>query len=275
MFRTLRLLTGSIAILSLLLLAAAPASALTYDSYLSYPGNIPLFDHYSTPVLKPGSEGALKFNITNRYVNPMKNCTLRIGIYQWATIEATRDIKEVHSPPEFKDCSVPNWEQNGSDLVLHLGTLRPGVNMTIQITISTEDSTPEGTYFVRSMLVFDYTNITGIVMLSRGYFSKQLWDRATIKDDNESTTFGLNLTLLNCTGIIPDTSFSIKKPLSPWVPAILIALIVIFGSLALLFYLMDELGYFKGLKQIIDGKGQSGDGKIEDRWSDRRPPGGR
>ena len=247
--------TWVVSALVVMVLLAGGSSASLYHPYISRPGNIPNFDSYRTPTIEPGDRGTLRFNVTNRYELPMTNVTLEIGIYRWATIEDSKPVERVRNAPEISGCSYPSWEKlDAHTIVIRMGTLTPNLNTTLEITIRTRDDTPEGTYFVRAMIRFDYDNMSGIEMRSRGYYTQSEWDAATRR--SEENPAGLNLSALGVSGIVPDTSFSVRSPMPIWPLAILIALIVIFGGLALLFYLMDEQGYFPELKKRIDGRGR-------------------
>lgn len=210
-----------------------------YDPYISSPTNIPMFDGYKTPIIKPGSTGTLSFNITNRYASAMKNITLTLGIYRWATLEDSKPIDEINDPPYFESVNIDNAEISGTEVEMHIELLPSWGNITVSVKIKAHPSTPEGVYFVRAMLVFDYDNTTGIVMKSVGYFPRELWDEAT----SEPGT--LNLTLLNVSGIVPDTSFSVKDPHPLWQSialGTLVFLIALFLVLAWIFYMIEEQG---------------------------------
>ena len=241
-----RFILSVLVLLSILI--AQDASAITYDPYLSHPSHIPDFANYRTPIIQPGQKGELSFTVRNRYDEPMRNVTLHIEIYARATIEHYWPIDNVEHPPQFYRCSYDTAAVNGTGVVIDMGILPPGINTTVVLYIKTSSSTPEGTYFIRAMMIFDYGNITGIVLKSRGYFTQKEWDRAT----NRGGEFGIDLDYLNCTGIIPDTSFSVKKPIPMWPFYILVALTAITGILALFFYMTDELGYFPEARKRID-----------------------
>ena len=55
------------------------------DDYISNPGNIPFFDNFRTPQLRPDESGGFGFSIENRYHDDMKNVTLKVGIYAGAS----------------------------------------------------------------------------------------------------------------------------------------------------------------------------------------------
>lgn len=219
-----------------------------YDPYISSPSNIPLFDSYKTPTIQPGNKGTLSFTITNRYENAMTNITLTIEIYKWATLEEAKTINKIKHPPVIRSVNIANARINTTSVEMHINMLPAGDNISISIHIKTLPDTPEGVYFVRTMLVFNCKNITNITMKSVGYFPRDLWDQAT------SEPGSLNLTLLNVSGIVPDTSFSVKDPHPLWQTvalATLITLIIVFLALAVIFYMIEEQGKeFRIIKTI-------------------------
>ncbi len=200
------------------------------SGYVSSPAHVPNFDNFHTPVLKPGEVGKFNFTIENRYVNSMYNVTLNIGIYMWATEQDHKDISKVSGHPVIK-------ESGKTDYTMHLGKIAPHINKTVVFHIATASSTPDGVYFVRFSLFFDY-NASHYMMWSRGYFSNSVWDNATVNHT-------LNLDYLSqaigkpVDGIVPDSSFSVKSDLT-WVLYILIALTTIVGILAVYTYFKEE-----------------------------------
>ncbi len=209
---------------------AVIAVMLLLSSYVSSPAHIPNFDNFTTPVIKPGETGTFNFTIQNRYVNPMKNVVLNIGIYEWATEQSHSPISRVHHAPVIE-------ESEKTDYTLHLGTIYPDVNVSVYFHIKTYGDTPDGVYFVRFSIFFDY-NSSHYMMWSRGYFSNSVWDNAT-------KNHTLNLTYLShaigkpVDGIVPDSSFSVRSSLM-WAFYVLVALTAVVGFLAFYSYLKEE-----------------------------------
>ena len=199
-------------------------------SYVNSPAHVPNFDNFHTPVLKPGESGSFKFTIQNRYVNPMHNVVLEAGIYEWATEQDHKEIKNVENHPIIEESNKINYTMN-------IGTIYPGVNWTVEFHIKTFGGTPDGVYFVRFHISFDY-NQSSYMMWSRGYFSNEVWDNAT-------KNHTLNLTYLSealgkpVDGIVPDSSFSVKSDLT-WVLYVLIGITAVVGIAAIYSYLKEE-----------------------------------
>lgn len=218
-------------ILLTIILQTGNAEDLESD-YISYPGSIPEFENYTTPQLKPGQEGVFNFTIMNRYDKEIKDVLLNIEIYRFATIHTTKEIEKIGTPPTFRETNSPNvtFKFNNNSI---------GVNETIpiQFIIQTNSNTAEGTYFVRCTLTF-YYNDTKYQMKSRGYFSNEEWEEAT-ENATDDDPGNINLTFLDCDGIIPDSSFGVKNPIPRWPLYVLIIATIFFAVLAIVFYIED------------------------------------
>ncbi len=202
---------------------------LLLTSYVGSPAHVPNFDNFTTPVIEPGKEGTFNFTIENRYVAEMKETTLNIGIYMWATEESSKPIEKIKEHPVIKESGNINY-------TLSLGTIPPGKTVAVRFHILTFSGTPDGVYFVRFSMHFVY-NGTEYFMWSPGFFSKEAWDKAT-----ENHT--LNLQYLSevigkpVDGIIPDSSFSVKSSLM-WVLYVLIGITAVVGVASLYTYLHE------------------------------------
>jgi len=229
----------------LVLLLALPVSA---EENLSAPNKIPDLSDFKAPQIVPGSSGGYQFSVRNRYNGTLENASLTIEVYKWATLEDAKDIGKVSDPPEISEGARQGYTAPPF-------SLGPNQTTTEKITISTSKSTPQGTYFVRQMMQFDY-NGTHLLMKSRGYFSNKEWDNATTNVNGSRAVGGINLTLLGVDGILPDSSFSVKEPIPMWPLALLIGLTIFFGALALVFYLLEEKGHPKLKERFYKGSGK-------------------
>ncbi len=199
-------------------------------SYVGSPAHVPNFDNFHTPVIEPGETGLFNFTIQNRYVAPMYDCRLNITIYMWATENEAKPIWSIDYRPVIKESGDVNY-------TTYLGRIDPGKNATVFFHVRSFEHTPDGVYFVRFSLSFQY-NGSLYKMWSPGYFSKEEWDGAT---QNHT----LNLDYLSkvlgdrVDGIIPDSSFTVKSNLM-WVLYILIGITAFVGILALYTYMLEE-----------------------------------
>ena len=184
-------------------------------------GNVTL-SNFHTPTIKPGESGKLSFTVENNYDAEMKNVFLTVEIYKYATEETLKNINEMSSPPVFTN--------NAQKLIIYNESITAGDSIQISLQISTSKQTPQGTYLVRIKIEFNLNNIP-YMMESTGYFS-----------DEERMNYQLNETHLpsGCSGIIPETSFTVREPIPLWPLYVLIGATVFFGALAVVFYMQDK-----------------------------------
>ena len=237
-------------ILTFVLLSQPLVSSET-DNYVSHPGNIPDFHNFVTPQLEPGESGDFALDIHNRYGYSLDNVTIMAEIYHRADIDESETLDNIQSaerPYINKKCwkSVPegdkNCEDNEGELVeYNIGNIETNTTIFLEFSIVTKESTKEGTYFVRFSMDFDY-NGTARSMQSRGYWSMELWEEATT-NVTEGSPGNINLEVLGVDGIIPDSSFGVKKPIPKWPLYALITLTIVFAGLSVIFYLEEEGNY--------------------------------
>ena len=120
--------------------------------------------------------------------------------------------------------------------------------ISLEFRIITNEETKEGTYFVRFSMSFDL-NETERLMQSRGHWSMEKWEEATT-NVTEGTPGNINLEVLDVDGIIPDSSFGVKKPIPKWPLYVLITLTIVFAGLSVIFYLEEE-GNYPGLNKWL------------------------
>jgi hypothetical protein len=233
---------------AVLLLVAVMAMPALADENLSAPNRIPDLSDFRTPQIVPGSSGTYEFSVRNRYNGTIENATLTVEIYKWATLEEAKDIGKVSSPPEMAE----GVRQGYTAPAFSLG---PNQTATFKMTVSTAKTTPQGTYFVRQRMDFDYNGIR-LLMKSRGHFTDRQWDNATTNPNGTRAVGGINLTALAVDGILPDSSFSVKEPIPMWPLAVLVVLTVLFAALAVVFYLVEEKGHPKLKERFYKGSGK-------------------
>jgi hypothetical protein len=202
------------------------------DDYISHPSNIPLFDNFNTPEIKPGESGTFRLTIENRYEKEMDNVNLTISIYASATSYDYKEIEDVIHPPKIN--------REGIEYVFGLGSIGNDTLGYVNFTIQSSTDTTQGTYFVRFQLNFDYNN-SAYIMKSRGYFTDEEWENATSQAD-EDDPGKVNIEILDVDGIIPDSSFKVWEPIPLWP-------LYVCGILAVLFYAQEEYNMFPWLDQ--------------------------
>ena len=228
-----------------------PIAQSEIDEYTSHPGNIPNFHNFETPQLVPGQNGEFSLEIQNRYITNITNVIIDAEIYHRADIEESQALDEINSakrPTITQNC----WNYIGEEESC-LDSSSPSiasfniesilVNQTIQLkfNINTEESTEEGTYFIRFSMNYEL-NETKRILQSRGFWNMDQWTNATT-NLTENYPGNINLDSLNVDGIIPDSSFGVKKPIPKWPLYVLITLTIVFAGLSVIFYLEEEETY--------------------------------
>ncbi len=242
-------LVGAMAVLAAALLLAPLLPAEPIE-LIEAPTKVPKFEFASQGGgIEPGASGTYAFTMRNRYNASMFNVTVTVEIYRFATVEPERVVNL--SGPADGSRFQPDSPFGTPPVFADTGNLRASVfaatlaaNATLELsqTVRSAPSTPEGVYFTRHRVEFDYANFTvpgqvaprqaHFAMVSRGSLADGEW--ASINyTDLEGT-----LAALNISGIVPDSSFSIKRPAPLWPLGLLVGATVAAGTLALAEYLV-------------------------------------
>jgi hypothetical protein len=231
-----------------------PLAQSEIDMYISNPGKIPDFHNFSTPQLEPGQNGEFSLDILNRYNESLEEITIFAEIYHRADIDESESLDSI---PSSERPYIQNtiWSSNiieednqlkTTDLKIatfEIDTIQSNETINLEFEIITNEDTKEGTYFVRFEMDFIH-NGTERQMQSRGHWSMSEWEDATNKSNVPPGSPGnINLTILDVDGIIPDSSFGVKKPIPKWPLYGLISLTILFASLSVIFYLEEEGNY--------------------------------
>ena len=242
-------LLGLIVMIALL---SQPLVKSEIDSYVSHPSNIPDFHNFSTPQLEPGENGDFSLDVLNRYNETLENVIIEAEIYHRADIDESEILGNIPSK-ERPYISNTKWvsnldetetSQETSDTkkaTYDVGELESNETITLEFRINTKEDTKEGTYFVKFSMSFVH-NDTERQMQSRGHWSMELWENATTNVP-EGSPGNINLNVLGVDGIIPDSSFGVKKPIPKWPLYLLITLTIVFAGLSVVFYLEEEGNY--------------------------------
>ena len=236
------------------IILSLPLAHSELDMYVSNPGKIPDFHNFSTPQLEPGQSGEFSLDILNRYNESLENITIIAEIYHRADIDESEDLDLI---PNSERPYIQNtvWSSNivkeenslkttdFKSATFEIDVIQSNETITLEFEIITNEDTKEGTYFVRFEMDFRH-NETERQMQSRGHWSMNEWDDATNKSNVPSNSPGnINLTILDVDGIIPDSSFGVKKPIPKWPLYGLISLTILFAGLSVIFYLEEEGNY--------------------------------
>jgi len=240
-----------------------PIAQSEINEYVSAPKNIPDFTNFVTPQLEPGENGIFSFDVLNRYNETIENTTIVAEIYHRADIDESELIDNIktNERPYITEIKWKNSDETKtlipSDTMkafFEIGDIKSNETINLEFKINSESDTKEGTYFVRFNIDFNH-NGTERTMQSRGYWSMQLWEAATTNQTNNYPG-NINLAILEVDGIIPDSSFGIKKPIPKWPLYGLITLTVVFASLSIIFYLEEEGTYPKLNKWLQKQRGK-------------------
>ena len=228
-----------------------PVAQSEIDDYTSHPGNIPNFHNFGTPQLEPGENGIFSLEIQNRYTENITNVSINAEIYHRADIdesESLGNIKIKDRPTITQNCwKYKNSEEDCSDnpspesAIFNIEKLLVNQTALLRFDVNTKENTKEGTYFVRFSMSYEF-NETDRKLQSRGFWNMEEWTNATT-NLSENYPGNINLDSLNVDGIIPDSSFGVKKPIPNWPLYLLIALTIVFAGLAVIFYLEEEGTY--------------------------------
>ncbi|MBU2564717.1 MAG: hypothetical protein KJ655_00455, partial [Candidatus Thermoplasmatota archaeon] len=148
--------------------------------------------------------------------------SLTVEIYKYVTEEKSKNISEISNPPVFANGETRT--------IIYNNSIATGDSFPISLQISTSKETQQGTYLVKMKINFKFSG-AAYMMESIGYFSEE-----------EIMKYQLNTTNLpsECSGIIPETSFTVREPIPLWPLYVLIGATVFFGFLAAVFYMQDK-----------------------------------
>jgi hypothetical protein len=217
-----------------------------------------LINVVSTPQLEPGQSGDFDFQFNSTYPAGMtlRNVHLNVSIYEYETIDnaVPVDGNWAYPYPYIESTHSLEWWWNVSSVA-------PGSVTNLSFTVVTSADTnlmPSGSvfsqasYVLRMWLEFDGNvsgNLTHFTMASRGYFSEDIWARATNSTytnpcNPPSCRGNLNLSILGVDGLLLDSSFGVEQPIPRWPFYALIVLAIFFVVLAFLFWVEENPGTY-------------------------------
>lgn len=229
-------------VLGILFLSMSACQA--YSPSVSDPEKVnEIIPEIDTPQIDPGSSEKIQIILNNPYNHTMENISLTFDIYKFNHLDEEKDISKIAEPPVFEKSGEKN-------ITVQPNSIENDSVQKLQYDIGSKDGTEEGVYLLRSKLEFIYLK-EEIVMKSRGYFTSEEWEGAKVEDDKEYRG-GFNLTELGVNGILPDSSFSVKRSLSRWPQYALGAAIGLSSVLAVMFYMQEKYGSFPRLEKTFD-----------------------
>lgn len=260
-------------IFSLALLSSCiPAAGIADPLQPSKPGNPTyannFFSDFRTPTVAPGQKIDFSFNLTNPYKNnsAMRNVTLVVGIYMYATQEKAEAVTGSFPHPPLILGTATEWKQDFSEIM-------PSQTTRIELPIYTSKKTPHGsyfsqsTYFVRLSLTFNFPdNSTDVVLKSRGCFTESDWNTIVSFEGDQPIVNTTYMKSLGVDGILPDSSFGIKIPIPGWPLGVIVAGCVGLSFMALYYFTLDNPGKYPRLEKrlyYLRGKLRETRGKLE------------
>jgi len=175
-------------------------------------------DNVNAPILTPYSSGVVSLHIYNFFMHKIENVTFAAGIY--AYVKLTSNISENSS-------SVITPLFNGHKTFFeNISSIPAMSNYTITFNVSA-NGVNAGDYLVRLMLHAFY-NGTYLTFKSKGFFNPLLW--------NNATKNGVNYTLLNVNGILPEFAIEVANDYNYYAIYIILGISGAFFFLAIYFY---------------------------------------
>ncbi len=226
---------------------------------------------FVTPTVAPGQTVNFAFTLTNPYnvsSHVMRNVTLSMGVYKYATQDESRMVNSSFTNP-------PMIDGTSYERVFSIQNMSPGMMWPMHIPIDTTVQTPHGsyflqsTYFVRFRLVFNLENGSArIVLQSKGYFTDEEWSKIVSFVAGQPMVNTTYMHSLNVTGLLPDSSFGIKVPIPMWPLGVLSAACVCASVLALYYIVLENPGRYPRLEKgfyYLRGKLSELRSNLEDR----------
>jgi len=155
-----------------------------------------MIGNFTSLEIIPGDDGYFSFCIKNVLNNTIANVSVIAEIYCYMTEDKFMAIGDVENNPVFDDGSVKKS--------IYFSSLAANQTVRECFHVITYKKTPEGAYAVRFSIEFNEGNRT-YVLKSVGYFGPELWNRAVQEE-------GVNYTMLNVSGVVPEYLFGVHKP---------------------------------------------------------------
>ncbi len=204
--------------------------------------------------ISPGNDRRFSVEMRNPYQAEMENITFTVEVYRFSDLDRTVNISELRDKPVLTS-QEDEKENDKNRAVRNLEELEPNQTEGLRYSIKTSEETPRGTYSLRFKIVFDYGSGNRTVMKSRGYFSDSEFEDSLERSgpgDEEYFVGNVNITYLGVDGILPETTFMVREQTPRWPQYLLGFFTVLFGGLAVIFYLHEEHGYFPGLEDRLE-----------------------
>ena len=208
---------------------AVPAQAAPYP-VLPVGYGAALLSNLSGPDLAPGSSGTLSFEVGDPgSFSAITTVVLTLDVYAFNAFpgNATSTVASAGTPVLVTPTA------SSTVVNVSLGSLLPRGEVSGSVGVATSDSTPAGTYAVRTALSFT-ANGTDYRFESRGWFTASLWEAATQLPNGGLT---VNLTVLGVSGVTPETAILVSSANWDWALGLILgASIVLVGAGAFVYF---------------------------------------
>jgi hypothetical protein len=196
---------ASVAVTGCLVAPVATVQATGYPP-LSEPGRL-FLENLSSPPVTPGASTSVTFVVANPESFAITSVVLTLGVYAFNGYpgDASGSVPVTGAP------ALANGTASGRVVNWTLASLAPGASARGSVGVTTSPSTPAGTFAIRTALAF-HGNASVYRLESRGWFSLGLWENATRGPNGTST---VNLTMLNVSGVLPETAVLVEPAYWP------------------------------------------------------------
>jgi hypothetical protein len=197
-----------------------PVLPLAYDR--EFLGNL------SAASLTPGASGGIAFSVTDPLSGALTNGSLTFQVYAFNAFpgNATSTVTVAGAPALSFDGA------SGGSVSVTIPALSSGGAYRNSVGVATSDSSPSGTFAVRTLLSF-VENGTSYLLESRGWFTAAQWANATVLPNGSAT---LNVSRLGVSGVLPETAVLIEASEFPTVLALLLVGAAVLVGIGAWFY---------------------------------------
>jgi len=240
-----RTLGASLGIAVVLLLVVAPTGRAASPPVGPLGLDRALLSNLSAPSVAPGATSTLGFRLADpSWFGNLTAVTLTFQLYALNGYpgDAVGPLPVANAPLLATPTST------GRSVNLTLATLERGTAFAGTVSILTSSSTPAGTYAVRTALSF-HENASVYRYESRGWFSASAWANATKGPGGTAT---VNASLLNVSGILPETAVYVAPSTWPLAIGALVAAGLIVVALGAWLYFRNGPGSRSGAAKAGD-----------------------
>ncbi len=205
-----------LALVTAAVLVPVPAARATSYPPLPEPGRS-FLSNLSAPSVTPGASGSVGFELSDpANASTMTGAVVTLAVYAFNGFpgDASSSLPIANAP------TLANATASGPVVNVPVGTLAPGASYRGEVGLATSPGTPTGTFAIRTAVSFDVGG-TAYRLESRGWFSASLWQNATSTPNGSAT---VNLSLLNVSGVVPETAVLVRS--SSW-PVVLGAMLAV------------------------------------------------